>query len=144
MSSTEEWNKKWIEGAEQFVADKILNATRAELAVKSIIEEQGLPLVFQVPIYLKDQRGNIVKNYVVDFMDKKHKIVIEVDGGYHKDKQQMLYDKTRQEKIESLGFKVYRITNDEVFYGRTWKFLYLIYHKVGINIFAKDLKKVYL
>ncbi len=54
-------------------------------------------------------RQRIIGNYVVDFYVKTLGLVIEIDGSSHDNKQD--YDKERQQFLENLGLKVYRITD---------------------------------
>jgi leucyl-tRNA synthetase len=51
--------------------------------------------------------------YIVDFYCFETKLVIEVDGKIHDAQKEE--DKKRDEKINSLGIKVLRIKNEEVF-----------------------------
>ncbi|MDE5433953.1 endonuclease domain-containing protein [Elizabethkingia meningoseptica] len=57
-------------------------------------------------------RQRIIGNYIVDFYVKSLGLVIEIDGSSHLDKQE--YDKSRQNYLESLGLRVFRITDDDV------------------------------
>jgi very-short-patch-repair endonuclease len=52
-------------------------------------------------------RQIIIGNYIVDFYVKRLGLVIEIDGSSHDNKQE--YDAKRQEYLESLGLRVYRI-----------------------------------
>jgi len=57
----------------------------------------GLPFYPQFP----------VENYFIDFADPVKKIGIEIDGrAFH---QNMSKDKSRQDKLESLGWRIFRI-----------------------------------
>jgi len=51
-------------------------------------------------------RQKPIDNYIVDFYCSKLNLVIEVDGITHNGKQK--YDKSRESKLEELGFKVLR------------------------------------
>ena len=42
--------------------------------------------------------------------------MIEVDGGYHAERQQAENDAIREEALEQMGFHVIRFTNEEVLY----------------------------
>ena len=42
------------------------------------------------------------------------KLVIEVDGGYHQTKEQLILDNRRTDDIEFQGLKLIRFTNEEV------------------------------
>ena len=54
-------------------------------------------------------RQRIIGNYIVDFYIKSLGIVIEIDGSSHNDKEE--YDQNRQQFLESLDLKVYRISD---------------------------------
>ena len=57
-------------------------------------------------------RQRIIGNYIVDFYIKSLGIVIEIDGSSHNDKEE--YDGKRQQFLESLDLKVYRISDFRV------------------------------
>ena len=89
-------------------------------------------------------RQHIIGDYIVDFLCRDALVVIEVDGGYHKERQfqyksprtdffmqslptqggvegleglvrdQVVEDRIRQEWLESIGYKVLRFTNEQV------------------------------
>ncbi len=59
-------------------------------------------------------RQYIIADYVVDFVSLQACLIIEVDGAYHAESEQKEYDEGRAERLESLGFKVLRFTNEEV------------------------------
>ncbi|MCB1178227.1 MAG: endonuclease domain-containing protein [Leptospiraceae bacterium] len=61
---------------------------------------------------LKFRRQHVILNYIVDFYCAELKLVIEVDGEYHK--YQKKYDNKRQKEIEALGYRVIRFTNKEL------------------------------
>jgi len=50
--------------------------------------------------------------YIADFFCYEHKLVIEIDGGYHE--QQKVKDTLRTEVINLLGIRVIRFKNEEV------------------------------
>jgi very-short-patch-repair endonuclease len=62
----------------------------------------------------KFRRQHPVLVYIADFYCPEKKVVVEVDGGIHKRKEQREYDKKRDEKMEGLGIFVLRFTNEEV------------------------------
>ena len=57
-------------------------------------------------------RQKPLNNYIVDFYNKKLKMVIEIDGDSHDGKQE--YDQKRQQKLESLGCTVIRFYDHDV------------------------------
>ena len=54
-------------------------------------------------------RQRIIGNYIVDFYIKSPGVVIEIDGSSHNDKEE--YDDKRQQFLESLNLKVYKISD---------------------------------
>lgn len=49
---------------------------------------------------------------IADFYCHENKLVVEIDGGYHK--RQKDYDLIKNEVIETLGIKIVRFTNEEI------------------------------
>lgn len=60
------------------------------------------------------QRQKPIGNYIVDFYCFKAKLVIELDGSQHYNKNEMLRDKIRTEKLEEFDLTVLRIPNNEI------------------------------
>ena len=56
-----------------------------------------------------------IGKYVVDFYCPEIKLAIEVDGKTHCTKDELEYDRKRQNEIEELDIKFLRFTNEEVF-----------------------------
>ena len=54
------------------------------------------------------------RNYILDFICCSKKIVLEIDGGQHNEKEISKYDITRTELLNSLGYKVVRFWNNEI------------------------------
>ena len=52
--------------------------------------------------------------FVADFYCHAHRLVIELDGGHHQEKQRAHYDMFRAELIKILGRKVVRFENHDV------------------------------
>jgi very-short-patch-repair endonuclease len=61
---------------------------------------------------LKFRRQHPIGRFIVDFYCPSCKLVIEVDGGVHA--QQGAYDEARTEHLQSFGYRVLRVTNEEV------------------------------
>ena len=57
-------------------------------------------------------RQRIIGSYIVDFYVKTLGLVVEIDGNSHDDKIE--YDARRQECLENLGLRVYRISDADV------------------------------
>jgi len=88
----------------KFARELRLNSTMAGIILWKNIKNKALGYEFhrQVPIY----------EYIVDFFCHELKLVIEVDGYTHNYKFKS--DKLRQNKLESLGLKVIRFTDEDV------------------------------
>ena len=62
----------------------------------------------------KFRRQHPIKNWIADFYCHDAKLVIEVDGRIHLDRQQKQSDEGRTYELEGLGLRVIRFTNEEV------------------------------
>lgn len=85
------------------------NMTYSELIFKQLLDELGIR-------YLS-QKGFIKGNgfYIVDFyIPKPYKLCIEIDGGYHSLPKQIIKDKNKDRYLISRGFRVLRISNNQV------------------------------
>lgn len=61
---------------------------------------------------LKFRCQHPIGRFIVDFYCPSLKLVIEVDGNIHAQRQD--YDQARNNKFNNLGYRVLRFTNDEV------------------------------
>lgn len=131
-------NHGMIGVAKSLQKDLIENMTSAELKFQHVAKLKGLKLIpqFKINIYSKN-KSRIEKFYFADFCDIKNKLVFEIDGDYHFTDEQQKKDLKRTKDITKAGFKVFRLTNEDVFNGRTTEFLYKAYLSVGINILEK-------
>ena len=99
----DEYNKNNLPLAKQLRK----NTTKQESKLWSIIRAgkfQGLKFKRQVPI----------GNYIVDFVCREKKLIIEIDGGQHNIPLDIKYDKIRTEYFNSLGYKVIRFWNNDI------------------------------
>ena len=55
-----------------------------------------------------------VSKFIVDFYCHKAKLVIEIDGSIHDNKEQADYDIGRTYEIESFGLPLIRFTNNQI------------------------------
>jgi very-short-patch-repair endonuclease len=55
--------------------------------------------------------------YFVDFVCRERKVIVEVDGGTHSTDSEVTHDAARTRDLESLGYRVFRISNDDVHYN---------------------------
>lgn len=63
---------------------------------------------------LKFRRQHGIGPYIVDFYCDQNKLVVEVDGEIHNQKDISEYDRERQGWLEDCGYTVVRVTNFEV------------------------------
>ena len=64
---------------------------------------------------LKFKRQQPIGDYIVDFIRKEAKIIIEIDSGQHNEPENIEYDKSRTEYLNTLGYKVIRFWNNEIY-----------------------------
>lgn len=57
-----------------------------------------------------------VLGYIPDFICLRLRLIIEIDGGYHLQNEQIEKDIERQKELEHEGYTVLRFTNEQVFY----------------------------
>ena len=79
------------------------NSTQAELKLWSILRNRQFKR-------LKFRRQQPIGPYIVDFICLEHRLIVEVDGGQHKDD----VDAARTEWLQAQGFRVLRFWNNDV------------------------------
>src|SRR5438128_120379 len=63
---------------------------------------------------LKFRRQQPLHGYIVDFYCAEHRLVVELDGAVHQDREQQSYDDYRNRQLHERGLTVLHFTNDEV------------------------------
>ena len=53
--------------------------------------------------------------YIADFLCREKAVIVEVDGATHSDARELLHDKRRTEYLETKGFTVFRVWNNDVY-----------------------------
>jgi len=61
------------------------------------------------------RRQHPIGSYIADFACPKLKLVIEVDGATHSEDREIAYDERRTQFLESRGWSVHRIWNDDIY-----------------------------
>lgn len=121
--------------AKKFQKDIHLTETAAENKFYEIAQKKKIKLKRQFRIdIIRKEDGYIERFYFADFCDTLHKIVFEIDGEYHFEKDQIRKDKQRDKDMRRMGYKVFRITNSKIAKGGTTQFLIECYKKIGIDI----------
>ena len=59
-------------------------------------------------------RQKVLGKYIADFYSAEAKIVIELDGAQHFEKENRIYDEKRTEFLEQYNLKIIRIPNSEI------------------------------
>ena len=62
---------------------------------------------------MKFRRQHPLNRYIADFYCHELNLVIELDGKYHEEADQIAKDKKRTEDLNALNVIVYRITNED-------------------------------
>jgi leucyl-tRNA synthetase len=62
----------------------------------------------------KFRRQHPVAGYIPDFVCLEKRLIVEIDGEYHNDEEQKIFDKGREEWLKEAGFTMIRFTNDQV------------------------------
>ena len=62
----------------------------------------------------KFKRQTPVGNYIVDFVCRQEKIILEIDGRQHNEDENVINDNERTAYLNSKGYKVYRFWNNEI------------------------------
>ncbi|MGA2823564.1 MAG: endonuclease domain-containing protein [Bacteroidales bacterium] len=63
---------------------------------------------------LKFRRQYPIHYYIADFYCHEKRLIIEVDGGIHRDKSVREHDENRSAELEGLGIRVIRVTNEQI------------------------------
>lgn len=62
-------------------------------------------------------RQFVIGDYIVDFLFRRSKVIVEIDGGYHNNENQKLADDIRTEWLKQMGYRVIRFTNEDVLFN---------------------------
>ena len=60
------------------------------------------------------RRQHVMGAFIVDFVCLTRKLVVEVDGGIHREPRVAFADRRRQDALESLGLRVLRVSARDV------------------------------
>ena len=83
-------------------------------------------------------RQKNIGDYIVDFYCPAAKLIVEVDGGQHLSNENIQKDKARDKYLDSLGFRVLRFSDRDVFKNIEGYFRkYLTICKIPLTPFKK-------
>ena len=94
--------------------NKKLRNRSTELRNNTTKQENHLWYDFLKKCRLQFYRQRIIGNYIVDFYCPQAKLVIELDGSQHYEKEAVEYDSIRTEYLNSLGLQVIRFSNMDI------------------------------
>lgn len=77
-------------------------------------EEKHLRYDFLRSYPIRFSRQKILGKYIADFYSSEAKIVIELDGSQHFEKENRIYDEKRTEFLKNYGLEIIRIPNSEI------------------------------
>jgi very-short-patch-repair endonuclease len=104
-------NPKWLTANNRFYAryknkreELKNNMTEAELKLWEHLRNKKLGVKFR--------RQHVIDFYIPDFVALSIKLIVEVDGKIHL--KQKKEDSERAKRLEILGYKIIRFTNDEI------------------------------
>lgn len=60
------------------------------------------------------RRQHIIGDYIADFVCLAKQLIVEVDGAYHNRAAQTVSDEQRTNDLKQLGFRVIRLSNEEI------------------------------
>ena len=63
---------------------------------------------------LEFRRQYPIDNYIVDFICKEKKLIIELDGGQHNENKNINKDNIRTKYLNDKGYKVIRFWNNDI------------------------------
>ena len=61
---------------------------------------------------IKHKRQIVIGHYIVDFYFPGRRLIVEIDGAYHKNRKE--YDETRENWLKNRGFIILRFTDEQV------------------------------
>ena len=85
------------------------NMTKAELILWDKLRNKEI-------FKSKFRRQHPIDIFIVDFYCHEYKLVIEIDGEIHNNKENSEYDDGRSAELQKLGLIILRFTNDQIIY----------------------------
>src|SRR5213076_238719 len=55
--------------------------------------------------------------YVVDFLCREARLIVEVDGATHSEDREIAYDRRREAYLKREGYRIVRVLNNDVYTG---------------------------
>jgi very-short-patch-repair endonuclease len=81
----------------------------------------------------KFRRQHPIGRYFADFCCVKSRLIVELDGEQHAERQEVEHDRERSAYLRSLGYRVIRFWNDEVVEDPEWVLDQIYYALIAEN-----------
>ena len=94
--------------------NKKLKTNSQKLRKNMTKEEKHLGYDFLKNLKVTIKRQQVIGDYIVDFYCASKKIVIEIDGSQHYEKDGIIHDRKRDEYLNNLSIKVLRYSNYDI------------------------------
>lgn len=82
------------------------NPTKAEEVMWQLLKNDSFGVSFK--------RQCVILDFIADFFAPTLDLIIEIDGEYHNEEEQMILDEARTHRLKNKGYNIIRFTNDEV------------------------------
>ena len=100
-------NRHYTKNASKNSKELRQNQTDTESVLWYYLRNRGLNNI-------KFRRQVPIGKYIADFICMEKKLIIELDGSQHLEDKDVVYDKNRTQYLNSLGYKVIRIYNNDI------------------------------
>ncbi len=81
--------------------------SKVDITMEALLKQNFPELHFEIKVPIDD--------YIVDFLIVSKLLVIEIDAGQQENTDAYVYHAERKERLESLGLKVIRVEEKEIF-----------------------------
>ena len=75
---------------------------------------EGIKFDRQIPIYVFTENSWLDRYVIADFISKEYKVIIELDWSIHDLKEIYELDKTKEELLKNIWYKILRFKNNDI------------------------------
>ena len=98
----------------EYIRNRKLTKRAQELRTQATEQERRLWYAYLRTYPIQFRRQVTMHRFIVDFYCAKAKLILEIDGSQHYTEEGEAYDSERTAILESFGYKVLRISNEDV------------------------------
>ena len=98
----------------EYIRNKKLTKRAQELRTQATEQENRLWYAYLRTYPVQFRRQVTMNRFIVDFYCARAKLILEIDGSQHFTEDGEAYDSERTAILESFGYKVLRISNEDV------------------------------